>query len=104
MTLNREGTRLATSSEKVNYDRFDVSLFCFVLSLSLSLSHSTYYACQGTLIRVFDTQNSQLLQELRRGADRAEIYSLSFNNSSRYVCVSSDKGTLHIFQLQEGVG
>ena len=37
MTLNREGTRLATSSEKVNYDRVDVSLFCFVLSLSLSL-------------------------------------------------------------------
>lgn len=78
MALNADGTRLATSSEK------------------------------GTLIRVFDTQNSpqtsQLLQELRRGADRAEIYSLAFNKSSQYVCVSSDRGTLHIFKLQEGAG
>ncbi len=71
MALNLDGTRLATSSEK------------------------------GTLIRVFDTQNTQLLQELRRGADRAEIYSLSFNNNSKYIAVSSDKGTIHIFSLSE---
>ena len=50
---------------------------------------------------MFDTQNTQLLQELRRGADRAEIYSLSFNNNSKYIAVSSDKGTIHIFSLSE---
>lgn len=74
MTLNQDGTRLATASEK------------------------------GTLIRIFDTQRKELLQELRRGAERAEIYSLSFNNSSQYVCVSSNRATVHIFQLQEGAG
>eukprot|EP00742_Colponemidia_sp_Colp-10_P002995 GILJ01003196.1.p1 GENE.GILJ01003196.1~~GILJ01003196.1.p1 ORF type:complete len:363 (+),score=36.13 GILJ01003196.1:223-1311(+) len=70
MGLNFDGTRLATCSEK------------------------------GTLVRVFNTQNGQLLQELRRGADRAEIYSLSFNYNSQWLAVSSDKGTIHVFKLK----
>jgi len=67
--LNFDGTRLATASEK------------------------------GTLVRIFDTASGQLLQEVRRGADRAEIYSICFNYSSQWLAVSSDKGTIHIFSL-----
>ncbi len=62
---------------------------------------------QGTLIRVFDTATGQALQELRRGADRAEIYSLAFNYNSMWLAVSSDKGTVHVFktgQSEEGKG
>ncbi len=44
LALNMTGTRLATASEK------------------------------GTLIRVYDTGSGDLLQELRRGADRADIF------------------------------
>eukprot|EP01113_Clastostelium_recurvatum_P024448 TRINITY_DN291_c0_g1_i2.p1 TRINITY_DN291_c0_g1~~TRINITY_DN291_c0_g1_i2.p1 ORF type:complete len:348 (+),score=111.90 TRINITY_DN291_c0_g1_i2:117-1160(+) len=69
IALNRDGTRLATTSEK------------------------------GTLIRIFDTATGEQLKELRRGADRAEIYSLAFNNDSTALCLSSDKGTVHIFGL-----
>lgn len=68
--LNFDGTRLATASET------------------------------GTLIRIFDTATGSALQELRRGADRAEIYSIAFNPTSQWMAVSSDKGTIHIFSLK----
>lgn len=75
IALNLEGTRLATSSDK------------------------------GTLIRVFDTQSGQIMQELRRGADRAEIYSICFSPTTQLLACSSDKGTVHIFGLTaEGSG
>jgi WD40 repeat protein len=69
IALNFEGTRLATASEK------------------------------GTLVRIFDTASAQLLQEVRRGADRAEIYSICFNHTSQWLALSSDKGTIHVFAL-----
>jgi len=71
LALNVDGTRLATASEL------------------------------GTLIRVFDTQNGTCLHELRRGADRAEIYSLAFHPRSEWLACSSDKGTVHIFSLEQ---
>jgi len=71
IALNRDGTRLATTSEK------------------------------GTLIRIYDTATGYRLKELRRGADRAEIYSLAFNAESTALCLSSDKGTIHIFGLTQ---
>eukprot|EP00753_Platysulcus_tardus_P009071 PLAT1791.1.p1 GENE.PLAT1791.1~~PLAT1791.1.p1 ORF type:complete len:401 (+),score=228.29 PLAT1791.1:55-1257(+) len=71
MALNMEGTRLATSSEK------------------------------GTLVRLFDTQTGRWQQELRRGADRAEIFSIAISPDSKYLAVSSDKGTVHVFRLSD---
>ena len=42
-----------------------------------------------------------LFQELRRGADPACIYSISFSkgDSPDWLAVSSDKGTIHVFSL-----
>ena len=48
---------------------------------------------------MWDTNTGELLRELRRGADRAEIYSLSFTPTSSFLACSSDKGTIHIFSL-----
>jgi WD40 repeat protein len=70
--LNFDGTRLATASET------------------------------GTLIRIFDTQTGNPLQELRRGADRAEIFSIAFSSTAQWLATSSDKGTVHIFSLKGG--
>ena len=65
------GTRLATASEK------------------------------GTLIRVFDVSNGNLVSELRRGTNPANIYCINFNATSSLLCVASDHGTIHIFCLEE---
>eukprot|EP01111_Echinosteliopsis_oligospora_P010261 TRINITY_DN3161_c0_g1_i2.p1 TRINITY_DN3161_c0_g1~~TRINITY_DN3161_c0_g1_i2.p1 ORF type:complete len:317 (+),score=52.18 TRINITY_DN3161_c0_g1_i2:90-1040(+) len=69
LALNRDGNQLATTSEK------------------------------GTLIRIFSCEDGTRLKELRRGADKADIYSLAFNADSTALCLSSDKGTIHIFGL-----
>jgi len=56
-------------------------------------------SCKGTIIRVFDTAGGSRLQELRRGADRAEIHSLSFSHCGSWLVASSDKGTIHVFAV-----
>lgn len=70
LALNTDGSRLATASEK------------------------------GTLIRIFDTTTGDKLHEVRRGADRAEIYSIGFNTTSTLLSCSSHKGTVHIFSAK----
>ncbi|WCJ43118.1 WD repeat domain phosphoinositide-interacting protein 3 [Euphorbia peplus] len=59
---------------------------------------------KGTLIRVFNTLDGSLLQEVRRGAERAEIYSLAFSSKAQWLAVSSDKGTVHVFSLKVDSG
>ncbi|GAA5879269.1 hypothetical protein JCM3774_006420 [Rhodotorula dairenensis] len=54
---------------------------------------------QGTLVRIWDTQTSRLVKELRRGTDSAEIFSLSLRADGGAVAVSSDKGTVHVWDL-----
>ncbi|ELT94793.1 hypothetical protein CAPTEDRAFT_208377 [Capitella teleta] len=71
IAINQQGSQIATASQK------------------------------GTLIRVFDTQSRRLLVELRRGADAATLYCITFSPDSVYLCVSSDKGTVHIFAIKD---
>jgi len=71
--LNFNGTRLATASKK------------------------------GTLIRVWDTATGNRLQEMRRGVDQAIIYSICFSQQTQWLATSSDKGTIHVFKLNEEV-
>lgn len=47
--------------------------------------------------------NFEILQ-VRRGADRAEIYSLAFSPTAQWLAVSSDKGTVHVFGLKLNSG
>lgn len=71
LAMNLQGTRLATASEK------------------------------GTLIRVFDTAQGSKVAELRRGSNHAHIYCINFNHKSTHLVVSSDHGTIHVFNLEE---
>lgn len=69
LSLNSDGTLLATASDK------------------------------GTLIRIFDTNSGNKLQEVRRGSEKAVIYCLAFNAPSQLIACSSDRGTIHLFSL-----
>lgn len=69
ISMNSEGTMLATASDK------------------------------GTVIRVFSIPNAQKLFQFRRGSYPARIFSLSFNLVSTLLCVSSDTETVHIFRV-----
>jgi len=71
LTLNLDGTLLATASDK------------------------------GTLIRIWDTETGEKLQELRRGSTEALIYCVCFSHDSSYLCTSSDKGTIHLFNVSD---
>ncbi|KAH0645481.1 hypothetical protein KY284_033365 [Solanum tuberosum] len=80
----------------------DSVLACFALTREGNLLATA--STKGTLIRIFNTLEGTLLQEVRRGLDRAEIYSLSFSPTAQWLAVSSDKGTVHVFSLKVNLG
>jgi len=58
---------------------------------------------RGTLIRIFCTFNGELIQELRRGAKIAEIYSINFDLNKKFLGCSSNNGTVHIFSIYKSM-
>lgn len=73
LALNKKGDMLATASEK------------------------------GTIIRLWANPSGRLLAEFRRGIDEAAIFSLAFSPHDSLLAVTSDKSTLHIFDIPNGV-
>lgn len=74
-------------------------LSCFALTMDGRLLATA--SRKGTLIRIFNSLDGTRLREVRRGADRAEIYSITFSSSAQWLAISSDKGTVHIFSLSD---
>lgn len=54
---------------------------------------------KGTLIRVWSTKTRAKVAELRRGLDPSTIFHLAFNPSATMLACTSDKSTLHIFDM-----
>jgi WD40 repeat protein len=72
MALSMDGTMIATASEK------------------------------GTIVRVFDTRKGGApLQEFRRGVERATIFCIAFSRHKDFIGVTSDRGTVHVFQMKQ---
>jgi WD40 repeat protein len=55
---------------------------------------------RGTLIRVFNARNGEILGEFRRGSFPARIVSIGFAPGGRGMVAYSDKGTVHVFVVQ----
>ncbi|PQQ10829.1 autophagy-related protein 18c [Prunus yedoensis var. nudiflora] len=76
----------------------DSHIACFTLTMDGLLLATA--STKGTLIRIFNTMDGTRLQEVRRGVDRAEIYSIALSPNVQWLAASSDKGTVHIFSLR----
>uniref|UniRef100_A0A0D9X2R8 Anaphase-promoting complex subunit 4 WD40 domain-containing protein n=1 Tax=Leersia perrieri TaxID=77586 RepID=A0A0D9X2R8_9ORYZ len=57
---------------------------------------------KGTILRVFRVADGVLLQEA--SVDRADIHSIVFSSDSKWLAVSSDKGTVHVFDINVELG
>lgn len=55
---------------------------------------------KGTLIRVWHSKSGTLRHELRRGSEEADIFSMAFDPLVERLCVASDSGTVHFFNLE----
>ena len=71
ITINNEGTLLATASDK------------------------------GTLIRLFNILKKEKIIELRRGSKNAIINCLAFDINTEFIGCTSDSFTVHIFDIHE---
>ncbi|KAK6921351.1 LOW QUALITY PROTEIN: hypothetical protein RJ641_015029 [Dillenia turbinata] len=95
----------------------DSHIACFTMTMDGLLLPTA--SMRGTLIRIFNTMDGTHLQEkfvssdmkhpwiqylskiqVRRGVDKAAIYSIAFSPNVQWLAVSSDKGTVHIFSLR----
>lgn len=54
----------------------------------------------GTMIKLFNPSSGELLRELRRGKDAAYIRSISIDMETKLLACSSNKGTVHVFSLE----
>lgn len=72
LSLNAEGTLLATASTKVHSQR-----------------SSSANVHEGTVIRVFSLPDASRTYTFRRGTYAANIYSINFSSDSTMICVSS---------------
>ena len=71
LQLNKDGTKLATAS------------------------------INGTMIRIFNVINKQLLQEFKRGNGYAKIYSINFSFNDNTLSITSDHGKAYIFLINK---
>ena len=55
---------------------------------------------KGTIVRVWDVGTTQNIYEFRRGVERANITCLAFSWDDQWISCTSDKGTTHIFFLE----
>lgn len=89
-------------------------------SITIILAHTTHLSAlstnsvgsilattstKGTLVRIWEVERGfRCVRELRRGLDEARIFGVACSLDGGRVSVTSDKGTVHIWDLGSGDG
>ncbi|KAI6241556.1 hypothetical protein M3Y99_00315200 [Aphelenchoides fujianensis] len=71
------------------------------ISISPNGSQVATASSKGTLVRLFDLSSMALVAEFRRGSGSATISCISFSPDSSFVCVASNRQTLHLFSTAQ---
>lgn len=71
------------------------------LALHPSGTHAASASEQGTIIRVFDPVNLNVLYELRRGSTTASVSSIAFSPLATFLLVTSSRMTVHVWRIGE---
>ncbi len=95
------------SVKLINYDTNKITIVnahnsgisCMSLNFTGSLLATA--SDKGTIIKIFSTADPTVIQEVRRGSDKAIIHSLSFDRYSNWMACTSDRETVHIFAMQK---
>lgn len=58
---------------------------------------------KGTIIRIFSAEEGVLLQELRRGSGKALITSIIFHPTMNMIACTSNKSSVHLFEIKKSV-
>jgi hypothetical protein len=53
----------------------------------------------GTVVKIFNSADGQILYELRRGTIGTQISSITFRTDNKFVVVGSSNPTVHVFRL-----
>ena len=53
----------------------------------------------GRIIRIHSCENGLLLMEFNRGREKAKINTICFDDDTKFMAVSSSRGTIHIFSM-----
>ena len=73
ISINPEGTLIASASQK------------------------------GTVIKIFSSDGGELLQNLRRGSKGATITSIVFHPSLNIIACTSDRESIHLFEINKAI-
>lgn len=95
LDLSRASKSGSTAPVTISAHQNEIAAVAFNFQVNMMASASS----KGTLIRLFDLSTRKLLTEVRRGTDQALINCIRFNRDSSYMCVTSDKETVHVFAL-----
>lgn len=96
--------RRVTISDKKKTNMFRTNKKAVIyLSLNYDGSLLATASKRGTAIRIYNTFSAELLQELRRGAKKADISQLTFHRSSKFLACTSSTEAVHIFEIYEAL-